>query len=188
MLLAARTPSTRACRGRYSLHARPRYLRVRYLPARVRACVRVSVCGGVMPCASAVCGCIRFDVGKYHVATDAAGTIVGGAGVTPRQQQGGGGGTWELTAVTVAGDFRGRGIATQLVGQALEDARAAGAKKVIAVTLLEIMAPAWHLYEVAQPRPNIFARAHLFAFASKLTPCLPLICSDWDSGGSRRGR
>ena len=96
--------------------------------------------------------CVRFDAGKYHVATDAAGFIVGGAGVTPRQQQGGGG-TWELTAVTVAEDFRGRGIATQLVGQALEDARAAGAKRVCAVTLLEVMAPAWHLYEVTRSCP-----------------------------------
>ena len=152
--------------------------------------VRVSACGCVMPCASAVCGCIRFDAGKYHVAIDAAGTIVGGAGVTPRRQQGGDGGTWELTAVTVAEEFRGRGIATQLVGQALEDARAAGANRVCAVTLLELSAPAWHLYEVAQPRPNISARARLFALETQLTPCVPgpLVCSDLDSGGSRRER
>ena len=55
---------------------------------------------------------------------------------------------WTLTAVTVAENWRGLGVASQLVRLALRDARDAGATHVHAVTLLETMQTAWRFYEV----------------------------------------
>ena len=54
---------------------------------------------------------------------------------------------WSLTAVTVAVSHRGKGLGEELVRLAIEDARVVGAMRLELVTLLEIMKPAWRLYE-----------------------------------------
>jgi ribosomal protein S18 acetylase RimI-like enzyme len=88
----------------------------------------------------------EFARGRYRVAKDAAGRIVGAAGITPSTSSDRDG-KWVLTAVTVAEDWRRLGIAQHLVRLALQDAQEAGAKCVAAVTLLELMEGAWRLYE-----------------------------------------
>eukprot|EP00639_Heterosigma_akashiwo_P029222 CAMPEP_0194671542 /NCGR_PEP_ID=MMETSP0295-20121207/5879_1 /TAXON_ID=39354 /ORGANISM="Heterosigma akashiwo, Strain CCMP2393" /LENGTH=200 /DNA_ID=CAMNT_0039555015 /DNA_START=41 /DNA_END=640 /DNA_ORIENTATION=+ len=83
----------------------------------------------------------QFVQGYYHVA-ESNGRLVGAAGVTPKA-----GGIWNLTAVTIAHSHRRKGLGKKLVRLAIEDARSAGAVGLELVTLLELMEPAWQLYE-----------------------------------------
>jgi len=98
---------------------------------------------------------LQFVRGRYNVAKEVGtGRVVGAAGVTPietkdecRCEFGASNHDWALTAVTVADEWRRQGVAASLVRMALQDARDAGARCVKAVTLKELMQPAWRLYE-----------------------------------------
>lgn len=82
-----------------------------------------------------------FAAGVYFVA-ERRGRLVGSAGIMPR-----GDGNWDLRAVSVAEDCRGRGLGEWLVRLAVAAAQDAGAVRLEIITLQEQMGPACRLFE-----------------------------------------
>ena len=93
-----------------------------------------------------------FASGHFEVAVDeSSGRVVGAAGCVP-----GGGvpaaadteGTWTVTAVSVSPEYRRRGLAQELLKRVIDWAvEQRCITKLELVTLLELMEPAWRLYE-----------------------------------------
>ena len=96
---------------------------------------------------------VPFATGRFFVARSTGagcGDIIGCAGVMPPAAGavvGSASSTWRLTAVSVAPGARRRGLARALVRRAVAAAVESGATRVDCLTLLELMAPAWGLYE-----------------------------------------
>ena len=87
-----------------------------------------------------------FSRGFCLVATTPDGMIVGSAGMEePRLTSHGMSSV--LNAVTVHPHHRRKGLARKLVTQVLDEARRRGVSRLTLVTLLELMRPAWTLYE-----------------------------------------
>eukprot|EP00457_Paulinella_chromatophora_P001534 gb/GEZN01001536.1/.p1 GENE.gb/GEZN01001536.1/~~gb/GEZN01001536.1/.p1 ORF type:complete len:933 (-),score=99.74 gb/GEZN01001536.1/:190-2667(-) len=84
-----------------------------------------------------------FAQGKYCLAVQ-EGKLVAAAGITPKKKKKG---LWSLTALSVAKVARRQGLGEHLARLAIHDARMSGVSQLELVTLLELMEPAWRLYE-----------------------------------------